>query len=69
MEESSLHGLNHASFKNLRLVERIFWLVAFVSSLIFCGFLLNDLFVKYLDAPVIITLDGDLQDVKNVRDL
>jgi hypothetical protein len=66
MEESSLHGLNHASFKNLRLVERIFWLVAFVTSLILCGFLLNDLFVKYLDAPVIITFDGDLKNIEEV---
>jgi hypothetical protein len=67
MEESSLHGLNHASFKNLRLVERIFWLVAFISSIIVFGFLLAKMYVSYLDAPVIISFDGDLKNIEKVN--
>lgn len=67
MEECSLHGLNHATFKNLQLIERIFWLIAFVVSMIFCGFLLNTMYSKYVNAPITISYDGDINNIKNVR--
>jgi hypothetical protein len=66
MEESSLHGLNHATFKNLEFVERTFWLFAFVASMILCGFLLANMREKYVNAPVTISFDGDLKSVKDV---
>lgn len=66
MKECSIHGLNHATFENLRLIERIFWLVAFVISLIVCGFMIKDLHQRYINAPVAVSFDGDLQNVKNV---
>jgi hypothetical protein len=66
MEESSLHGLNHASFRNLRSVERIFWSVAFVISMISCGFLLTKMYVRYKNAPVIISFDGDIKNIDKV---
>jgi hypothetical protein len=68
MEESSLHGLNHASFKNLKAVERIFWLVAFVASMFWCSILLIDMYIKYQNAPLVISFDGDFQNVNSVLD-
>jgi hypothetical protein len=66
MEESSLHGLNHATFKNLEMIERAFWLFAFVASMILCGFLLENMHDKYINAPVTISFDGDMKSVKDV---
>jgi hypothetical protein len=67
MEESSLHGLNHASFKNLVAIERIFWLIAFAIFLIVFGFLIGEMFGKYQNAPVIVSFDGDFKSVNTVK--
>lgn len=67
MEESSMHGLNHASFKNLHMMERVFWMLAFVASIFVCGVLLKNLYGNFINAPVIVSYDGDLKSVKHVR--
>lgn len=67
MEECTLHGLNHATFKNLIAIERCFWLVAFVASMVICGLLLSEMREKYVNAPVTISFDGDMKSVKDVR--
>jgi hypothetical protein len=66
MEESSLHGLNHASFKNLVAIERVFWLIAFVLSMVGCGLLLTNMLGKYKNAPLIVSFDGDFQEIQSV---
>lgn len=67
MEHSSLHGLSHASLKNLHVVERIFWTIAFTISMVTCGIMLNNSYNKYSKSPIAISLDGDPQSVNDVR--
>jgi hypothetical protein len=66
MEQSSIHGLSHATMKHLHGIEKVFWMIAFLVSMVLCGLLLRNLHHKYKTSPIAVSFDGDLQSVKNV---
>lgn len=67
MEESSLHGLNHATSKNFQAIGKFFWLTSFITSMILCGISLKDIYEKFIVSPIIVSFDGDLQNVNDVN--
>jgi hypothetical protein len=65
-EESSIHGFNYVVNRDLRIVEKILWIVTLIVSFICCGFLIYEIAVKVQeDAMVTYTSDTaiDVVDV------
>ncbi|XP_035705890.1 pickpocket protein 28-like isoform X2 [Folsomia candida] len=54
-QETSLHGLKFLCQPQRHLTERIFWLIAFITSLIIAGLLISEIWIAYFNTPVVVT--------------
>ncbi|KOB64264.1 Gonad-specific amiloride-sensitive sodium channel 1 [Operophtera brumata] len=65
-EKSTLHGLRYFTEKGITFVEKLFWVATFITSIILCCFLINNVYVKWKTSPVIVTVNEKLFSVGNV---
>ncbi|CAH2092889.1 unnamed protein product [Euphydryas editha] len=52
---SNLHGLKYIGEKERTTVEKIFWLLMFTCCVVFCAYLIQKVWVKWNDSPVIVS--------------
>ncbi|CAH2092886.1 unnamed protein product [Euphydryas editha] len=52
---SNLHGLKYIGEKERTPVEKIFWLLMFTCCVVFCAYLIQKVWVKWNDSPVIVS--------------
>ncbi|KOB76548.1 Gonad-specific amiloride-sensitive sodium channel 1 [Operophtera brumata] len=65
-KNSTLHGLRYITEKGLTTIEKLFWISTFVISVIFCSFLIKNVYVKWKTSPVIVTVSERLVSVGEV---
>ncbi|XP_064212989.1 pickpocket protein 28 isoform X2 [Tribolium castaneum] len=56
-DKSTLHGLKYIGDTSLSLVERIFWLLAFVSAFVFACYYISNIFDKWNSNPVLVAFN------------
>lgn len=66
-QNSTLHGLRFFVDKSLNYIEKIFWLFVVITSIIICGFLIRNLWIKWKTSPIIITMNEKLIPVETVN--
>ncbi|XP_041982502.1 uncharacterized protein LOC121735666 [Aricia agestis] len=52
---SSLHGLKYIGEKKRTTIEKLFWILVFVFSLILCSTLIRNIYIKWEERPVIVS--------------
>lgn len=52
---STVHGVKYLGEKRRHWVERAFWIIAFIVSLVGCLILINKIYVKWQESPVIVS--------------
>ncbi|XP_013199333.2 pickpocket protein 28-like [Amyelois transitella] len=52
---SNLHGLKYIGEKERTKTEKLFWLLAFICSVVLCSFLIRNVWRKWNDSPVIVS--------------
>ncbi|GBP37392.1 Pickpocket protein 28 [Eumeta japonica] len=65
-ENTTLHGLKYLTERDLTIFERVFWLVMFLISLVLCCWLMNNVWWKWQDTPIIISFHEKLVPVWQV---
>jgi Amiloride-sensitive sodium channel len=53
--ESSIHGMSQTVFKRRHIIERVFWSVILIASLIYCGLSTLQMYESYINAPIVMT--------------
>ncbi|ODM96336.1 Pickpocket protein 28 [Orchesella cincta] len=53
--DTSLHGMKYICQPQRHLTERIFWLFGFIVAIFAAGWLISDLWIKYLSTPLVVT--------------
>ncbi|CAO1411521.1 unnamed protein product [Diamesa tonsa] len=61
---SSIHGLNASGAKNWML--KMFWFVSFCASMIACGLLIQELYIKFKDFPIVISMNAESSGVQSI---
>ncbi|KAL0821734.1 hypothetical protein ABMA28_005159 [Loxostege sticticalis] len=54
-ENSNLHGLKYIGEKERTLLEKLFWLTIFIVCVVFCALLIQKVWKKWNETPVIVT--------------
>ncbi|XP_068083945.1 pickpocket protein 28 [Anabrus simplex] len=62
-QNSSIHGLQYVGDKKRPIVERLFWVVSMILSLLASLYLIGMAWKKWDDSPVIISFEGQLRPV------
>lgn len=65
-KNSTLHGLRYITASGLTLLEKLFWLVTFLVSVGLCGYLIKNVYSKWTNSPVIVTVSEKLVSVDTV---
>lgn len=66
IEITSIHGLNYIRNRNLTAIERTFWFLAFILSIILCGFLIFGTIEKYINNPIIVRASDSAKTVDEI---
>lgn len=48
---------------------RMFWFVSFCASMIACGLLIQELYIKFKDFPIVISMNAESSDVQSVLNI
>ncbi|XP_063988338.1 pickpocket protein 28-like isoform X2 [Diachasmimorpha longicaudata] len=56
---SSLHGLKYVGDKGLHIVERLFWILAFVCAVLTAAYFIWHLYQKWQNSPIIISISPE----------
>lgn len=65
-KNSTLHGLRYIAEKGLTIIEKLFWVFTFVVSIILCSFLIKNVYMKWKESPVIVTVSERLVSVGEI---
>ncbi|XP_055843976.1 pickpocket protein 28 [Episyrphus balteatus] len=65
-KKSSLHGVRYIFQRKRPLIERLFWAVMFISSVIFSCVVIRQIHIKFLESPVIVSFDETLIPINRV---
>ncbi|XP_052753507.1 pickpocket protein 28-like [Galleria mellonella] len=65
-KNTTLHGLRYLAEKSLSVVEKLFWLVTFLLSVILCFLLIRNVWIKWQTSPVIVSFSEKFVPVEMV---
>ncbi|KAJ0172807.1 hypothetical protein K1T71_011946 [Dendrolimus kikuchii] len=65
-QNSTLHGLRFIVDRTLNYVEKLFWLIVVIVSIVMCSFLIHNMWFKWQSNPIIITMNENLVPVDSV---
>ncbi|KOB71904.1 Uncharacterized protein OBRU01_07917 [Operophtera brumata] len=63
---STLHGLRYVTASGLTLIEKLFWMSTFFMSVALCGYLIGNVYHKWTNSPVIVSVSEKLVSVGSV---
>ncbi|CAL8122076.1 unnamed protein product, partial [Orchesella dallaii] len=66
LAETSLHGLKYIGQSKRHIVERTFWILAFIVGIAAAGFLIYGVFSRYEGTPVIVSFQSKEQSVDTI---
>ncbi|CAO1412869.1 unnamed protein product [Diamesa serratosioi] len=61
---STIHGLKADGSKHWN--SKIFWMISFCISMIACGFMIQELYIKFQYYPIVITMNSESNDVQSI---
>ncbi|KAJ0172809.1 hypothetical protein K1T71_011948 [Dendrolimus kikuchii] len=65
-QNSTLHGLRYIVDRTLSYIEKLFWLIVVIASITMCSLLIHNVWIKWQNSPIIITMDEKLVPVDSV---
>lgn len=54
-QNTSIHGVKYIGEPKMRLLDRWWWIISFVVSIVMCFYLIRNLWIKWQDTPVIVS--------------
>ncbi|XP_037296673.1 pickpocket protein 28 [Manduca sexta] len=63
---TTLHGLRYITEKGVSVVEKIFWLILFLLSVSICSYQIRNVWIKWGNTPVIVSINERLVPVSEV---
>jgi len=66
-DKSSIHGLRFLSDDKRHICEKLFWIVSFAAAMAMSFLSIQELYVRYINNPIIITMDGKMSSTNDVR--
>jgi acid-sensing ion channel, other len=65
-ENSTIHGLKYIGDRKRHIIERIFWAIFLIFSIIGCGFIIKELYSKWNRSPVIVSFSEKMTPIKEI---
>ncbi|KAM3963282.1 pickpocket protein 28-like isoform 2-T2 [Aphomia sociella] len=55
MSNTTLHGFRYITEKNFSYIERVWWFIMVICSIVMCGILIRQVWIKWDESPVIVS--------------
>lgn len=65
-ENSTIHGVKYIGERNRHISEKIFWIIFLGLSICACCYMISEIYEKWIDSPVIISLSEKFTPIKDV---
>ncbi|KAI9552640.1 putative amiloride-sensitive sodium channel [Daphnia sinensis] len=65
-DTTSIHGLKYITEENIHVLKRVMWTLVFLGGILFSGYFCMQMWNKWEDSPVLMSLDSNRYPLKNI---